>query len=73
MVTGTDYEVVMGNWVTARCKKRVKDTGKPMPPYVVHWLETGGNSPPDESTEPPPRVLGWLVKTIDRPAWDVDD
>ena len=70
---GTDYEILLGNWVAARCKKRVKDTGRQMPPYVVDWLETGGNSPADENTEPPPNVLGWLVKTIDRPAWDVDD
>jgi len=66
-----DYEGLMGDWVTARCRKRVKETGKPMPPDVANWLDTGGNSPADENTEPPPRVLGWLIKTIDEPIWAV--
>ncbi len=60
----------MGNWVTARCRKRVKDTSERMPQAVRDWLDTGGNSPADDTTQPSPYVLGWLVKTIEKPIWD---
>ena len=64
-----DYEVRMGMWVTARCVARAAVFGKPMPDYVKVWLDTGGNSPPDGTTEAPPNVMGWLVKTIEDPDW----
>ena len=71
MANEMDYEQLIGEWVTARCRKRAK--GPPpreMPDYVKHWLETGGDSPVNADTAPTARVLGWLMKTIIDPIWD---
>ena len=64
-----DYEILMGNWVTARCKKRVEETGEQMPEEVRIWLDTGGNSRADGNTQAQSCVLGWLVKTLVKPDW----
>ena len=63
------HEEAMGKWVADRCRKRAKKYDKPMDPKVVEWLETGGNSPPTEDTPPSSIALGWVIKTIENPAW----
>jgi len=59
----------MGEWVVARCQKRAEEHEKPMPQEVKNWLDDAGNSEPDRDTAAPAKVLYWLVKTIDDPAW----
>lgn len=66
-----DYEQVMGEWVTARCRKRAAaPISKEMPPEVKRWLKYGGNSPPGATTVATQQILGWLIKTIEKPDWD---
>ena len=64
-----DYELAIGKWVTARCKKRVDDTRNAMPQVVKDWLDHGGSSAADENTKPTLTVVSWLVMTIDDPDW----
>jgi hypothetical protein len=68
------YAQKMGQWVTARCEKRIELMRKQNPKYempecVTQWLDHGGNSPPDGSTPAETNVLGWLLKTIVKPDW----
>ncbi|MHC4696172.1 MAG: hypothetical protein ACYTFA_05460 [Planctomycetota bacterium] len=63
-------EVTMGIWVTLRClARRLPPNSREVPDYVEEWLEKGGNSKPGKDTQAPPKVLYWLIKTIDDPAW----
>ena len=63
------YEKRLGEWVTARCRKRAEVHGKPMPVEVKHWLDHGGNSPVTKDTKATETVLGWVVKTLEDPDW----
>ncbi|MGD8451549.1 MAG: hypothetical protein PVJ57_06995 [Phycisphaerae bacterium] len=63
------YETRMGEWVAARCRKRAEEHGKAMPDRVKEWLDTGGNSPVNQDTPPPPDILGWVIKSIEDPDW----
>lgn len=64
-----EYERRMGEWVTARCRKRAEEHEKPMPQQVRDWLDDGGNSPANKNTAPTVVVLGWLAATIIDPDW----
>ena len=64
-----DWERLVGDWVTARCRKRVRNPEKPTPDYVKLWLKTIDWNPHAEDTEAPAPVLGWVVKTIEDPDW----
>ena len=65
----TDYEQRMGEWVTARLRKRKSDLSVEMPQEVKDWLDNGGNSPADKNTVPTVSVVGWLIKTTVDPDW----
>ena len=69
MTNDYEYETRIGRWVTDRCTKRAQCTGKEMPQEVREWLDEGGNSAAGPNTRATPRVLGWLVMTIDEPHW----
>ncbi|UCE58767.1 MAG: hypothetical protein JSU63_15140 [Phycisphaerales bacterium] len=63
-----EKEEQIGDWVTARCRSRDEDHGKEMPSAVSEWLAGNGN-PVTKTSRPTSEVLGWLVKTIEDPAW----
>ncbi len=68
-----DYEQLIGKWVTARCHKRVAAHGKSMPKPIRDWLDTLAWNPGAGDAQAPAEALGWLVKTIDDPAWGETD
>ena len=64
------YEEKMANWVKARCDKR-KTNEEEMPYYVRKFLDEGKNgNPPDGTTAPITRVVGWLTRTVTDTDWD---
>lgn len=65
----SDDEKLVGDWVTARCRKRSKVHSKPMPKVVRDWLDTIEWNPAAGDTEPTPEVREWLIQTIDDPDW----
>lgn len=72
MIEKYDYEceILLGQWVTARLKKRYDLGHGPPPDGVCSWVKTGGSSPADENSTAPAEALGWLIKTIEDPDWD---
>ena len=71
MTTENAYECedLLGQWVTARLKKR-HDLGHGAPPDAVCvWVKTAGKSPADGDSEATSEVLGWVIKTIEDPDW----
>jgi hypothetical protein len=65
------YAERMGEWVAARCQKRLERWPEEgMPDYVKHWLDHGGYSPAGPDTNPTVRVAGWLNQTTTDPEWD---
>ncbi len=65
-----EKEEQMGDWVASRCQSRIEDHQEEMPEDVARWLE-GGGTPVSKTSKPPREVLGWLIKTIEDPAWPV--
>ena len=59
----------IGDWVTARCRKRAEEHGKPMPQEVRDWLKTIKWNPGAKNTQAPGEVIDWLVSTIEDPDW----
>jgi hypothetical protein len=59
----------IGEWVAARCTKRVQRTGKDVPQEVIDWLDRIEWNPSPEDTDPTYEVLGWAIKTINDPDW----
>lgn len=63
------FDKLMGDWVTARCRKRTVEHGKPMDKNVWEWLKGLEWNPSAKDAEAPAEVLGWVVKTIEDPDW----
>ena len=64
-----DYPQMLADWVKARCDKRVKEHGKPVPGYVKDWLGGIEWNPAAQDTVAPAPVIGWLFKSLEDPNW----
>ena len=64
----SDASRLLGEWVTARCRKRAEEHGKALPDEVRVWL-AGSPCLNVAAVKPTPAVLVWLFKTIDDPDW----